>query len=534
MAHLALTRRAFLGTSAAAMGASALSSGVLAQSARFRRWEISDPNMPTTVLTSYKKAIGEMLKLPPTDPRNWYRNAFVHVFDCPHGNWWFLPWHRAYLGWLERTCRELSGDQTFALPYWDWTKSPRVPAAMFEDVLDPNNSQFIATFDEFKPKFEAPLAALYASFSQAQKDALSRRNFPATAADLLTVVGQRFFFDQPEARGLAAANPDLDEDTKKTVAIDMITDALLTPSFAGSESGPDAAGFASAKAAHHSGRSRKGILESEPHDNVHGAIGGVNNRAFMVSLLSSVDPIFFLHHGNLDRLWDVWTRRQAARGRPTLPQGADLAAWSDEQFLFFSDERGQPATKIKSGDYAAMSAFDYDYSAGSGEDQVPAPAIVAALPAIPTRSFSASITSRSLGAGEAARGVAEVPATALRAAAAPEASPPVAEITLNLSEADQGRRFRVQVTPAGGGSPITAGTITVFGEHGHHGPATFTVPLPKAPGAATAPAGTNVPLDISVVPIEPTGGLPRRAGPAAATARAASQPELAAIRVLTN
>ena len=307
MAHYGLTRRSFLGTSAAAMGASALSSGVLAQNARFRRWEISDPNMPTTVLPSYKKAIGEMLKLPPTDPRNWYRNAFVHVFDCPHGNWWFLPWHRAYLGWLERTCRDLSGDQTFALPYWDWTKSPRVPAAMFEDVLDPNNSQFIGTFDEFKPKFEAPLAALYASFSQAQKNALSRRNFPATSADLLTVVGQRFFFDQPEARGLAAANPDLDDDTKTTVAIDMITDALLTPSFAGSASGPDPAGFASAKAAHHSGRSRKGILESEPHDNVHGAIGGVNIRAFMVSMLSSVDPIFFLHHGNLDRLWDVWT-----------------------------------------------------------------------------------------------------------------------------------------------------------------------------------------------------------------------------------
>ena len=46
-----------------------------------------------------------MLGLPATDPRNWYRYALIHALDCPHGNWWFLPWHRGYLGWFERICR---------------------------------------------------------------------------------------------------------------------------------------------------------------------------------------------------------------------------------------------------------------------------------------------------------------------------------------------------------------------------------------------------------------------------------------------
>ena len=86
----------------------------------------------------------------------------VHVLDCPHGNWWFLPWHRAYLGWFERICRELSGNQDFVLPYWDWTATPRVPAVMFEDVLDPNfvaptpTEGYIGTLDAFKGALRGP------------------------------------------------------------------------------------------------------------------------------------------------------------------------------------------------------------------------------------------------------------------------------------------------------------------------------------------------------------------------------------------
>src|SRR5271163_3487132 len=97
----ALTRRHFLGTSAAAVAASTLPSAAPSQPATHRRWEITDPAMPPNIIDSYKKGIREMLNRPPTDPRNWYRNAFIHVFDCPHRNWWFLAWHRAYIGWLE-------------------------------------------------------------------------------------------------------------------------------------------------------------------------------------------------------------------------------------------------------------------------------------------------------------------------------------------------------------------------------------------------------------------------------------------------
>jgi tyrosinase len=516
-----LSRRSFLGASATVFAANALPSSALAQGAKFRRWEITDPAMPPRVLASYKTGISKMLNLPPTDPRNWYRNAIVHLLDCPHGNWWFLVWHRAYLGWLEVTLRDLSGDSEFALPYWDWTKTPRVPAAMFADVLDPNNGAFIQTFVDFRSQFEAAVTALYASFSQAQKDDLARRPFPfSTPVDFWNVLPQ-VFFDQPNARGLTATNPSLDADTQATVAINVVRAALQTPAFAGSGSSGEPAGFQSAKAPNHSAGSRQGILESQPHNNVHGAMGG-GGVAFMISFFSPVDPIFFLHHSNLDRLWDVWTRRQTALGRPALPQGADLTAWSDEQFLFFSDEKGQPVPKIKAGDYRAMSVFDYDYSPGSGEDQVPAPS--PAIAAAPSQVFGAQITAASIGAVTAAGGVVQVPVAALETAG-PRASPRVAEITLNLGHADQGRRFRVLVSPGGGAAPVAAGAITVFG-HPHHGPTTFTVPLPENL-SVTAAVGGNVPLDIRVVPI---GSPP---GPTAAAA-VSTPPQVSAIQVMTN
>ena len=112
------SRRDFLGATGAAVAAAALPLGGVAAQTKFRRVNVSSPQA-ASVLASYKKAIRAMLALPPSDPRNWYRNALTHTLDCPHGNWWFLVWHRGYIGWFEQVCRELSGDPQFALPYWD-------------------------------------------------------------------------------------------------------------------------------------------------------------------------------------------------------------------------------------------------------------------------------------------------------------------------------------------------------------------------------------------------------------------------------
>lgn len=89
------------------------------------------------IIDTYKAAVSAMKALPPSDPRNWTRQAEIHLNHCPHGNWFFLPWHRAYLLYFEQICRDLTGNKTFALPYWNWACNRSIPAVFFGGASNP-------------------------------------------------------------------------------------------------------------------------------------------------------------------------------------------------------------------------------------------------------------------------------------------------------------------------------------------------------------------------------------------------------------
>ena len=70
-------------------------------------------------------------------------------------------------------------------------------------------------------------------------------------------------------------------------------------------------------------------LEGTPHNVVHGAVGGL-----MGSIDTAArDPIFWLHHANIDRLWDVWIASGGGRTDPTD------APWLTTSYQFY-DETG--------------------------------------------------------------------------------------------------------------------------------------------------------------------------------------------------
>jgi Common central domain of tyrosinase len=78
-------------------------------------------------------------------------------------------------------------------------------------------------------------------------------------------------------------------------------------------------------------------LESDIHDPIHGWIGG--GTFLEPGLMSQVgtsaqDPVFYLHHANMDRLWESWKAITLDGASHTDPR--DLS-WRDSAYEFFDD-----------------------------------------------------------------------------------------------------------------------------------------------------------------------------------------------------
>lgn len=236
------------------------------------------------ILDSYRSAISQMQALAASDPRNWNGQALIHQNFCPHGNWFFLPWHRGYLMALESIIRKLSGNAGFALPYWNWSCQRAVPAPFWENGSVLNHSPRAIT-----------------SASQAD----------------ISVVGQ--------------AN---------------ISSILSQTNFETFGSG-----YATAL---RGGGGFTGQLEGGPHNYIHGTF----IRGTMATYMSPLDPIFWLHHCNLDRLWFDWNSMGNANSSDPTYVNMSLAG-------MFVDGDSQPLT-YQVGALILAPLLSYRYEAAGG------------------------------------------------------------------------------------------------------------------------------------------------------------------------
>ncbi len=509
--HPGPSRRVFLGTTAAAVGVSLLPAAAAAP-AKYTRYNVTSRN-GQEMLGYYAKAIRAMMAEPVTSPFNYYRFAFIHAMDCPHGNWWFLPWHRGFTGYFEQICRKMSGYDRFTLPYWDWSATPRVPESMFGQFLTPTTPGFIAAYDTFYKTYADQIAAMYKGFTPEQNADLVIREIK-TPEDLWKQIqgppAGPMFYPIAKARGLTAAKPQLDEFTTLSSSRGQVITGL-SPS--------DYITFGSYKADQHSTMAGFGPIEMFPHNKIHNCVGGIvyniagqriaDNGGFMQNNLSPVDPIFFLHHSNIDRLWDVWTRKQTAYSLPTTPVGADKDAWEKQGFRFFVDAEGRNLPHI-SGEYTTIGRFDYDYEPGTGEDVVPKAALVASARSAAT-STTGRVVAGAVGAPAGASARFTLPAAALTGTSAL-----FAKIELELGPGGTSDAFKVLLNaPAnarnlGVGSPNFVELITFFGHHHPMGgTVTVVVPLAKASRALTLTAGKEQTLSVVT---EAAGNLKATAG----------------------
>lgn len=91
-----------------------------------------------------------------------------------------------------------------------------------------------------------------------------------------------------------------------------------------------------------------GALEDQPHGVMHCATGFSCAAPDMgIVPVAGLDPVFYMHHANIDRLWQCWLTRKAAGQPITLAWAkANLGmddSWFSQTFTFV-DENGASAT----------------------------------------------------------------------------------------------------------------------------------------------------------------------------------------------
>lgn len=196
----------------------------------------------------------------------------------------FLPWHRWFLLELEAQIQRLLGDPDFALPYWDWAADGDRPAA------------------------DQATGGLWTA------GVVGRTNTSGRVVSGPFTVGRGFRvrLDFTEAAGLVATSRGLQRalgrhasalptsaQAQRIVENEMEYDA--SPWNASSRSGfrnlvEGNLAFSAASRA-------------EMHNRVHVWVGGD-----MLPPTSPNDPVFYLNHCNVDRLWARWQARHPSGG----------------------------------------------------------------------------------------------------------------------------------------------------------------------------------------------------------------------------
>ncbi len=92
-----------------------------------------------------------------------------------------------------------------------------------------------------------------------------------------------------------------------------------------------------------------GSAEWGGHNLMHGFVGGDMNDL----MRAPNDPIFWLHHANVDRAWTLWRRHN--------PDAVYPQAWQEEVLSGLIDADGQPAPSMTAGATTETFAFGYTY-----------------------------------------------------------------------------------------------------------------------------------------------------------------------------
>lgn len=261
------------------------------------------------------------------DPATWPSHLGTPVLwhECAHGNWFFLPWHRAYLLEFEAVARAhieaLGGPHdTWALPYWNSSDYLTLPEAA---TLPP------ALRDATLPE-ELDLPGVDADPDGVRVNPLHEPSRLGPEA----LTGPPSFDDWPDA-----------------------SQALLRRHFANAEDSNRVSfggGYLEDLTRFHNS-SELGQVDLQPHGQGHVETGG-----FMASFFTAgLDPVFWMHHANVDRLWETYAHDLGhgypfEDGRPAGGLAAEaFDSWAERVFVFLRPDG-------TTGSWTAPAVLDLD------------------------------------------------------------------------------------------------------------------------------------------------------------------------------
>ena len=262
-----------------------------------------------------------------------HRAAFLAGPNDPaHGGPAFLPWHREYLRRFERALQEI--DPNVSLPYWDWTVDRTPTASLWgPDFMGGNGT------GADQRVMDGPFAFATGEWTLNVRD-------PGDTASFLS-----------RAFGAMGSLP-----------IQQAVNAAkgVVPY--------DAAPWNANSGMNNSFRNR---LEGVIHNPGHMWVGGS-----MMAMSSPNDPVFWLHHCNIDRLWAEWQREHPERvylppsGTPAVVAGHAL----DDPMPPWNDEATPPTPRSVLDHHALEYTYDNEPTSPQAVDlTIDAPGVAASI-----------------------------------------------------------------------------------------------------------------------------------------------------------
>jgi polyphenol oxidase len=270
------------------------------------------------------------------DPLQWDNYVATHARHCTeaemgfpqvHWSWFFLPWHRAYLFFVDRHLAQILAtvfdrkeeSARFALPYWDWERHKELP-----------NTKGRTAKGKPSPFFGYDLAAVFDS----------QGNGDPYEYNLALWDGYRGpTLDKPEMKPEHEPSTPWADYTRDirdghTSPFNVTKTILATPNFCvfggGQYTDQDTA---------------MGLLESSPHNTVHDWVGSRYglNRDMGTLRYAALDPVFYLHHANIDRIWSLYAHTPDPDKAQPVPNfcghtAQALKTWGDRQFEFLDSD----------------------------------------------------------------------------------------------------------------------------------------------------------------------------------------------------